>query len=209
MQGATVALGLCLCSGRRKNSKNLRLPNVLLLLVFAGSALAAQVIGDDLAQRCGGAYNLCGFVWADTEEIVIPFQYEYVSGFSEDLALVKIEGKCGYISPDGEIAIAPTLEMGGDFRLGLVEARLDGQSRRCASSGSLKAPLVGACGASLAGCYFRPMSLSAESGPAPLTNKSKSIEIQNRRWSMMWLSAMRSNHVPMVLSSAMWPNIST
>ncbi len=50
----------------------MKLFNILLSLrlLFAGFAL---ITGDELAQRCSGDYNPCGFAMAKTEELVILF----------------------------------------------------------------------------------------------------------------------------------------
>lgn len=57
--------------------------------------------------------------------VVIPFVYEEVMGFSEGLCAVKKEGKWGYINREGNVVIPFEYEYAADFSDGLAIVRIE------------------------------------------------------------------------------------
>lgn len=61
----------------------------------------------------------------NTEKLVIPFLYDYVSVFSEGLAIVKLNGKYGFIDKTGKEVISLKYDDASSFSKGLAEVCLD------------------------------------------------------------------------------------
>jgi len=78
--------------------------------------------------RCGGPFNLCGYIDRKTEQTLIPFKFEEAGPFSEGLAAVKFDGTWGYINQLGLMVIAPRFELAGSFSSGLAEIVIDNQA---------------------------------------------------------------------------------
>ncbi|MEL7525501.1 MAG: WG repeat-containing protein [Pseudomonadota bacterium] len=74
-----------------------------------------------LLPRCGGAFDLCGFVDGRSKELRVPYAFQDVGEFREGLAAVRIDGKYGYIDRTGKMVIAPRYDLAGRFRNGLAE----------------------------------------------------------------------------------------
>jgi hypothetical protein len=53
--------------------------------------------------------------------LAIPTTYEEVGDFSEGLAWVRINGKCGYINTQGDLVVPPKYDGGSDFWNGMAE----------------------------------------------------------------------------------------
>lgn len=71
--------------------------------------------------RCGGVFDLCGYVDRDTEIELIPARFERAHKFSQGLAAVRIEGSYGFINLLGEVVIEPKFDLAGEFYEGLAE----------------------------------------------------------------------------------------
>lgn len=110
----------------------------------AGSSpkLSAQSIGDgtDLRRRCGGAFQLCGYIDAETESERIQQRFEVAEPFSQGLAAVRVDGLYGYIDPTGRMVIAPRFEAAGSFAGGYAEVRMNDASGIIDRSGRLVIP---------------------------------------------------------------------
>jgi len=77
--------------------------------------------------RCNlGKFSLCGYVDAkiwkseNRNEIRIPAKFEAASPFNDGLALVRYEGKYGYIDSSGKFVIAPRFKGASSFKKGLA-----------------------------------------------------------------------------------------
>lgn len=99
---------------------------VSLLLVAVQSLLVAHQAAADVAEgdylpRCGGEFDLCGYVERDTEVQLIPQQFERAFEFNEGLAAVRIGGAFGFIDLTGKVVIKPEFDLAGAFYQGLAE----------------------------------------------------------------------------------------
>ena len=73
-------------------------------------------------------------------EWVVRPQYEFAGFFSEDLAVVKKDGKCGYINQYGETIVPLRFDEAGRFSEGLAGVRLKGKVGFIDNKGNLKLP---------------------------------------------------------------------
>ena len=73
----------------------------LFALIALSSASSASSDREKWIPRCGGHFNLCGFVERDSEEERIPKRFEGAMRFSDGLAAVRIDGRFGYIDTTG------------------------------------------------------------------------------------------------------------
>ncbi|MBN9670875.1 WG repeat-containing protein [Roseibium aggregatum] len=78
--------------------------------------------------KCGGVFNLCGYVDRKSGQTLIPFKFEEASPFAGGLAAVKSHGKWGYIDSTGSMVIKPRFELAGAFTSGHAEVVLDNQA---------------------------------------------------------------------------------
>ena len=62
-----------------------------------------------------------------TGDVVIPFKYDEAYNFSEGLAVVKLNGKYGFIDKSGKEVVPPKYENGGSFSEGLAVVELNGK----------------------------------------------------------------------------------
>ena len=119
------------CLGSQKPSYN-ELSAIEMKRVFGLSAIIAMTflgvssgysenIEWDYLPRCGGAYDLCGYVDRDTETELISAQFERAFMFSQGLAAVRIKGQYGFINLSGEVVIEPKFDLAGEFYEGLAE----------------------------------------------------------------------------------------
>ena len=115
------------------------LPALLLLTVHA-SALGGTSKPEDWWQRCGGPFNLCGYVERVSEEPRIPKQYEVAKKFSDGLAAVRIDGRYGYIDPTGRVVIAPQFDAAGPFTGNYAEVQINGRSGAIDRTGRIVVP---------------------------------------------------------------------
>ncbi|MES2904623.1 MAG: WG repeat-containing protein [Pseudomonadota bacterium] len=90
--------------------------------------------------RCGGPFNLCGYVERDSEEARLPKRFEVAKPFSDGMAAVRIDGRYGYIDTSGRIVIEPRYEAAGPFTGDYAEVRVDGLSGAIDRSGHLVVP---------------------------------------------------------------------
>lgn len=60
-----------------------------------------------------------------TGKISIKPQFDFAGNFSEELAVVEVNGKFGYIDKSGQFVINPTFDWAADFSGGLAQARVD------------------------------------------------------------------------------------
>ena len=58
---------------------------------------------------------------------MIPCKYEYAGGFSDGLALVKLDGKWGFIDKEGHVVIPFEYDDAEDFSEGLAHVEKDGE----------------------------------------------------------------------------------
>lgn len=88
-----------------------------LLSVFASFESNASA----LQHRCGGTFNLCGFIDSETKVEVIPFTFESTRRFVDGRAAVRVEGRWGFIDETGQLVIPPIYDAVGDFNGGVAE----------------------------------------------------------------------------------------
>jgi hypothetical protein len=69
------------------------------------------------------------------QELVIPYQYDHATGFSDGLALVKKDGKFGYIDQQGKLVIGFRFDYATPFRDGAATVKKDGTLRQIDKSG--------------------------------------------------------------------------
>ena len=110
------------------------------LLTASAGALHAAEKGKDPTPHCGGPFQLCGYVDADSQAERIPRTFEVAGRFSEGLAVVRINGLYGYIDPTGKTVIASRFEAAGPFTDGYAEVRLENASGIIDRSGRLIVP---------------------------------------------------------------------
>jgi hypothetical protein len=87
-------------------------------------ALATDHDKPDWVVTCGGTYNLCGYFEREGRRERIPPKFERAFDFSEGLAGVRVDGRYGYITTSGKIAIQPQFDLVGEFRNGHAEVLL-------------------------------------------------------------------------------------
>ncbi|MBD5154968.1 MAG: hypothetical protein HDT15_07865 [Oscillibacter sp.] len=63
----------------------------------------------------------------ETYKVVIPPEYDNVGEFSEGLAVVNKNGKCGFIDKTGKLVVPLQYSIGGDFCEGLAVVQKDGK----------------------------------------------------------------------------------
>lgn len=110
------------------------------LLAAPAAELHAASEDSDLRPRCGGPFQLCGYIEKSGEAEHIPKRFEVAQPFSEGLAAVRANGRYGYIDPTGKIVVAPRFQAAGRFTGGYAEVRLDGASGIIDRSGRLIVP---------------------------------------------------------------------
>lgn len=101
------------------NLKVLPIAALYFLLLFNLSAIAVEK--SKLNPSCGGFFDLCGYIDAKSNELMIRRKFERAFAFSEGIAGVKIKGKFGFIDSSGEVIIAPKFDLVGPFNQGLAE----------------------------------------------------------------------------------------
>lgn len=109
----------------------------LALTALGGLGAFAQSTIPKLLPRCGGPYNLCGFIDRDSKAMVIPQRFELAFPFSEGLAAVRIKGRYGYIDEAGKEVIAPKFDLAGGFFQGLAEVLVGQQTGIIDKAGSI------------------------------------------------------------------------
>jgi hypothetical protein len=114
------------------------LPSLLLLL--ASPAASATSEPEKWITRCGGPFQLCGYVERGTEAERIPQRFEVAKPFSEGFAAVRIDGRYGYIDTTGRVVIAPQYEAAGPFTGNFAEVRVDGRSGAIDRTGRFVVP---------------------------------------------------------------------
>lgn len=75
-----------------------------------------------------------------TGDVVIPLKYDYAHDFRENLALVQIGNKKGYINKNGKIVIPLKYDYAHDFRENLAWVRLGNKYGCINKSGTLIIP---------------------------------------------------------------------
>ncbi len=83
-----------------------------------------------------------GFVDSDNHELLIPFAYDWAFDFSEGLALVKKNGKWGYIDKTGKVAIPFTYNGASNFREGLALVGKNGKWGYIDKTGKVAIPFI-------------------------------------------------------------------
>ena len=111
-----------------------------LLLIAPGPALTGGKLDSRLRPSCGGQFELCGYIDADSGAERIPRRFEVANPFSEELAAVRIDGRYGFIDTAGRFAIAPRFQAAGAFTQGYAEVRLDNASGIVDRAGRLVVP---------------------------------------------------------------------
>lgn len=100
--------------------------SAILVAAFASlhpftATAAAERHSPDLIAKCGGTYNLCGYLDSESHEQRIPQKFERAFNFSEGLAGVRVDGRYGYITTSGKMTIQPKFDLVGEFRDGHAE----------------------------------------------------------------------------------------
>ena len=100
---------------------------IITLALMCGLAFPAAAADDssNLWVRCGGPFQLCGYVERDTETPRIPKRYEYAKPFRNGLAAVRIDGRWGYIDRSGDLVIQPIYTEAASFYGELAEVRVN------------------------------------------------------------------------------------
>src|SRR5262245_38164362 len=99
------------------------------LLVLAFSPASGASDEEELLHpRCGGPFQLCGYIDKASETQRIPFRFEVANMFDEGVAPVRIDGRYGYIDRTGQVVIAPQFQAAGPFEGGYAEVRVEGKS---------------------------------------------------------------------------------
>jgi hypothetical protein len=83
----------------------------------------------------GGKWGYAKQVNTFEQELVISYQYDHATSFSDGLALVKKDGKFGYIDQQGKLVIGFRFDYAAPFREGAATVKMDGQLRRIDKSG--------------------------------------------------------------------------
>ena len=58
---------------------------------------------------------------------MVPLKYDGPSVFSEGVAYVSVNGKCGFIDKSGKVVVPLKYEDGRSFKEGLVAVKLNGK----------------------------------------------------------------------------------
>ncbi len=117
-----------------------RLLLAIVVLLAPVSVLASSSGGSELLPRCGGPFQLCGYIDGESEAEIIPQNFQVAQPFREGLAAVRIDGRYGYINPRGEIVIAPRFQAASPFSGGYAEVRIDNASGAIDRTGKLVVP---------------------------------------------------------------------
>jgi WG containing repeat len=100
----------------------------IITLVLMCSLVFPAAAADDPSSwgvRCGGPFQLCGYVERDTETLRIAKRYEAARPFHNGLASVLVEGRWGYIDRSGELVIQPIYTEAASFYGELAEVRVN------------------------------------------------------------------------------------
>lgn len=112
----------------------------LFILVALSSASTASSDPEEWIPRCGGPFQLCGYVERKSEEQRIPLKFEVANIFSDGLAAVRIDGRYGYIDPTGRVVITPKFDAAGPFTGDYAEVHIDGRSGAIDRTGRIVVP---------------------------------------------------------------------
>lgn len=97
----------------------------MLVLAFTPGVAAAEDPSSWWV-RCGGPFQLCGYVERETEAPRIPLRYEAAKPFRNGLAAVRIDGRWGYIDRSGDLVIQPAYADAAPFYGEFAEVLVDG-----------------------------------------------------------------------------------
>ena len=107
---------------------------LLFTFLIGHRAIATEPDPSNFFSKCNqGPYGLCGYfdlgIYKKDKVLkpVIPAKFESVSSFKDGLALVKIDGKYGFINPSGAFTIKPIFESALLFQEGLAAVKLNGK----------------------------------------------------------------------------------
>jgi hypothetical protein len=114
--------------------------SALFALISLSSASSTSGDPEKWIPRCGGTFNLCGFVERGSEDARIPKQFEVAMRFSDGLAAVRIDGRFGYIDATGRVVIAPRYEAAGPFSGDYAEVWINGRSGAIDRTGQIVVP---------------------------------------------------------------------
>lgn len=116
-------------------------------LIAPGLIMDGESISDGLYRTspdASGKYGFCD----SSGKLIIPKKFELdfaksesSSGFTEGLAVVKVNGKFGYIDKTGKIVIEPQFDTAGSFGCGLADVSIHGRSGYIDKTGRLVIPL--------------------------------------------------------------------
>ncbi|WP_299481822.1 WG repeat-containing protein [uncultured Roseibium sp.] len=106
-----------------------------LILQFLASAYSAE--DGRLYPRCGGEFDLCGYVEWPSEELVIPRRFERAFPFSEGFGGVRVDGRYGFIDRTGKIVIEPIFDLVGPFNQGHAEILVGNQTGVVDTAGNI------------------------------------------------------------------------
>lgn len=102
-----------------------KIPKCLYLMILAciASVCSSAVVAteSELWPRCGGIFQLCGYIDSKSQKVVIPQKFERTLSFSEGIAAVRENGLYGYIDRTGKWVIEPRFRLAGNFTNGLAE----------------------------------------------------------------------------------------
>lgn len=100
---------------------------IITLALMCGLVFPAAAADDPSSWwvRCGGPFQLCGYVERDTETLRIPMRYEAAKPFRNGLAAVRIDGRWGYIDRSGDLVIPPAYTEVASFYGAFAEVRVN------------------------------------------------------------------------------------
>lgn len=100
---------------------------IITLAMMCGLVFPAAAADDPSSWRvrCGGPFQLCGYVERDTETLRIPLRYEAAKPFRNGLAAVRIDGRWGYIDRSGDLVIRPAYTEVASFYGAFAEVRVN------------------------------------------------------------------------------------
>ncbi|MEN5362411.1 WG repeat-containing protein [Brevundimonas intermedia] len=100
---------------------------IITLALMCGLVFPATAADDPSGWgvRCGGPFQLCGYVERGTGTPRIPKRYEVAKPFRNGLAAVRVDGRWGYIDRSGDLVIQPVYTAAASFYGEFAEVRVN------------------------------------------------------------------------------------
>lgn len=103
----------------------------IIAVALVCAVASTPAVADDATRwwvRCGGPFQLCGYVEPDTLATRIPFQFEAAQPFRDGLAAVRVDGRWGYIDREGKLVIQPVWAGAAPFYGAYAEVQINGSA---------------------------------------------------------------------------------